>query len=88
MFDKIADHLKKMGERVDNVSETFDETRGKDTKDAIDHIHKKIPMMSTGIDLKPMFETPEEAKAASEDMDLILIESFKKNLIKYIEEGI
>lgn len=88
MFDEIAKMFEKISRRTDMASTALKKVGNKDAQEAIESVQKQLPIMSTNVDLKPMFDTPDEAIEASKDQDLILMESFKKNLMKYIKEGV
>jgi len=88
MFDEIAKMFEKISRRMDMATTALKKVGNKDAQEAIESVQKQLPIMSTNVDPKPMFDTPDEAIEASKDQDLILMESFKKNLMKYIKEGV
>jgi hypothetical protein len=88
MFEELAKEFDKIRQRSDKIQEALTKSKKTDTQEAIESVQAQLPVMKVSVDLQPMFDTPEEAKAASEDKELILIESFKKNLLDYLQGGI
>lgn len=88
MFDELASELEGIKARSDRAVSALDKSIGMNAEEGIALIQAQLPVMKVTIDPQPMFDTPDEAKAASNDNDLILIESLKKNLTQYVHEGI
>lgn len=87
MFEEFAKELEGIKVRSDRAVKALGKTAKMDVTEAIESIQAQLPVMKTKVEPQPMFDTPEEATAAAEDNDLILLESLKKNLTQYVNEG-
>jgi len=85
MFDEIVNEFERMAERAEKADFAIGKA-GKE--DPIGDVEKQLPLMRVAKEKVPMFDTPEDAIAASKDEDLVVLKSFEDNLSKYVAEGI
>lgn len=85
MFEEFAKELEAIKVRSDRAVKALGKTAKMEVPEAIESIQAQLPVMKTKVEPQPMFDTPEEAKAATDDD--ILLESLKRNLLQYVNEG-
>jgi len=85
MFDEVAEEFMSIAMRSKKAADAVKES---DPENLVEEVEGRLPLMRVGKEKVPMFDTPEEAKEASEDEKLIELKSFGENLIKYVYEGL
>jgi hypothetical protein len=87
MFDEFAKELEGIKVRSDRAVKALGRTKKMKVPEAIENIQAQLPVMKTKVEPMPMFDDPKAAEEAAKDRDLILLESLKKNMTEYVNEG-